>query len=528
MLSPLFPAGFYYKTFMWPPGPRWWLRYEHAIRRAAGLGRAPREPDPDHYEHRFAHCDVLVVGGGPAGLAAAQAAAGCGARVMLCDENATFGGSLRGDATTIDGAPAASWIDACVGELAANGDVTLLPRTTAFGYYDQNLVGLVERVADHLPEPPRFMPRQRLWHVRAGTVVLASGALERGIAYAGNDLPGTMLAGAAQAYVTRYGVKPGTRAVIFANNDGGYEAAVRLHEAGIAIAAITDPRPEAELFGDHPQRARAAGMPILSGGAIVGAHGRLRVTGVDLAPLEGGSATRVDCDLVCVSGGWNPAVHLYSQSRGKLRYDDALATFVPDASPQAIVAAGAANGKLDLSAVLADGQAAGLAAAARSGVAARTAQAARTAAALSTGPLQALWSVPSRRSAKCFVDWQNDVTVADIALAAREGYSSVEHLKRYTTLGMGTDQGKTSNIVGLAVLAAELGDLDSTSRHHDLPPPVHAGDDGSASRARSRRGPRADAAFGDARLACRARRADAERRPVEAAAFVSAPRRIGG
>ncbi|HEX4522754.1 MAG TPA: glycine cleavage T C-terminal barrel domain-containing protein, partial [Casimicrobiaceae bacterium] len=335
--------------------------------------------------------------------------------------------------------------------------VTLLPRTTAFGYYDQNLVGLVERVADHLPEPPRFTPRQRLWHVRAGTVVLASGALERGIAYADNDLPGTMLAGAAQAYVMRYGVKPGTRAVIFVNNDSGYEAAVRLHEAGVAIAAIADPRPESALSGDHPQRARAAGVQILPASAIVRAHGRLRVAGVDLASLEGGASRRIDCDLVCVSGGWNPAVHLYSQSRGKLRYDDALATFLPDASPQAIVAAGAANGKLDLSAVLADGHRAGLAAGTRSGRTAPSAQSAPATAAISAGPLQALWSVPSRRGAKCFVDWQNDVTVADIALGAREGYRSIEHLKRYTTLGMGTDQGKTGNIVGLALLAAELG-----------------------------------------------------------------------
>ncbi len=458
LLSPLFPAGFYYKTFMWPPGPRWWLKYEHAIRRAAGLGCAPHDPDPDHYQHRHAHCDVLVIGGGPAGLAAAQSAVRCGARVILCDENAAFGGSLRGAAEAIDGAPPASWIAACVDELVAtNGDVTLLPRTTAFGYYDQNLVALIERVADHLPEPPPFTPRQRLWHVRAGIVVLASGALERGIAYAGNDLPGTMLAGAAQAYVGRYGVKPGTRAVIFANNDSAYGAALQLHDADVTVAAIADARPQAALFGDHPQRVRAAGIPILPGSAIVRAHGRLRVAGVDLVSLGGGAATRVDCDLVCISGGWNPAVHLYSQSRGKLRYDDALATFLPDAAPQAIVAAGAANGKLDLGAILADGHAAGFAAAARAGFATHARHAAPAADVVSTGPLLPLWSVPARRGAKCFVDWQNDVTVADIALAAREGYRSVEHLKRYTTLGMGTDQGKTSNIVGLAVLASELG-----------------------------------------------------------------------
>ncbi|MEP6998146.1 MAG: sarcosine oxidase subunit alpha family protein [Betaproteobacteria bacterium] len=457
LCSPLFPAGFYYKTFMWPPGPRWWLRYEHAIRRAAGLGRAPSEPDPDHYEHRYAHCDVLVIGGGPAGLAAACAAARCGARVMLCDENASFGGSLRGAAAAIDAAPAATWLAARIGELAANAETTLLFRTTAFGYYDQNLVGLVERVADHLPEPPPFVPRQRLWHVRAGSVVLASGALERGIAYAGNDLPGTMLASGAQAYVTRYGVKPGTRAVFFANNDSAYEAASSLHDAGVVIAAIADARPQSALSGKRPQRAHAAGMPIFPGSAIIRAHGRLRVAGVDLISLGGGAARRIDCDLVCLSGGWNPAVHLFSQSRGKLRYDDALATFVPDASPQAIVAAGAASGKLDLSAVLAEGYAAGLAAATRSGFHVAATSLASTADAIASGPLQALWSVPSRRGAKCFVDWQNDVTVADIALAAREGYRSIEHLKRYTTLGMGTDQGKTSNIVGLALLAAELG-----------------------------------------------------------------------
>ena len=456
-LSPLFPAGFYYKTFMWPPGPVWWLKYEHAIRRAAGLGRAPSEPDPDHYEHRYAHCDVLVIGGGPAGLAAARAAASCGARVMLCDENASLGGSLRGASAAIDGTPAATWLVAQIGDLSANADVTMLPRTTAFGYYDQNLVGLVERVADHLPEPPPFAPRQRLWHIRAGVVVLASGALERGVAYAGNDLPGTMLAAAAQTYVTRYGVKPGTRAVIFANNDSAYEAAIRLHDAGVVIAAIADPRPRTALSGDHPQRAVATGMPVFAGSAIMRAHGRLRVAGVDLVAVADGARRRIDCDLVCVSGGWNPAVHLYSQSRGKLRYDETLAAFVPDTSPQAVVAAGAANGKLDLAAVLADGHAAGLAAAGRAGFAAPPADYAPAAPATSSGPLQALWSVPTRHGAKCFVDWQNDVTVADIALAAREGYRSIEHLKRYTTLGMGTDQGKTSNIVGLAVLAAELG-----------------------------------------------------------------------
>jgi glycine cleavage system aminomethyltransferase T/NADPH-dependent 2,4-dienoyl-CoA reductase/sulfur reductase-like enzyme len=370
--SRLIPAGFYYKTFMWPPSPRWWLRYEHFIRRAAGMGRAADAPDPDCYEQQYAHCDVLVVGGGPAGRAAARAALQAGERVILCDENPPRDG--------LEGA-------------------ILLTRTTAFGYYDGNLIGAIERLTDHLAEAPANAPRQRLWKIRAQKVVLATGAIERGIAYVNNDLPGTMLAGAARTYVERFAVRPGRRAVVFTNNDSGRAAAEVLRSAGVEIAALVDAR---------------------EGQAIIAAHGRLRVAAVDVAPLAGGKATRLECDLVCVSGGFNPAVHLFCQARGKLAYDEAAATFVPDASPLPVSAAG---------------------------------DAARIVA-----PLVPLWAVPApHKGAKRFVDLQNDVTVDDIALAAREGYRAVEHLKRYTTLGMGTDQGKTSNIVGLGVLAGELG-----------------------------------------------------------------------
>ncbi|HEX8013060.1 MAG TPA: sarcosine oxidase subunit alpha family protein [Casimicrobiaceae bacterium] len=457
-LARFLPAGFYYKTFMWPPTPKWWLRYEYVIRRAAGMGRAPEASDPDRYEHRHAHCDVLVIGAGPAGLAAARAARRCGARVIVADENAAFGGGLLGATETIDGQPATSWLAESQRELTANSDVTLLARTTAFGYYDQNLVGLAERVADHLPEPPAFAPRQRLWHVRARSVVLAAGALERPIAYANNDLPGTMLAGAARTYVTRYGVKPGTRAVVFTNNDSAYAAALALRAAGCEIGAVVDARSEAALTGALPQRARSEGLSLIAGAAVTQAHGKLRVRGVDVAPLSFGAARRVDCDLVLISGGWNPAVHLFSQSRGRLRYDETLATFLPDVSPQSIVAAGAANGRFGLAAALADGHAAGLDAAARAGLAAAAGLRAPQAADVAAAPLFPLWAAPARsKSAKRFVDWHNDVTVADVALAAREGYRSVEHLKRYTTLGMGTDQGKTGNVVGLALLAGELG-----------------------------------------------------------------------
>jgi sarcosine oxidase subunit alpha len=354
-LSPLLPAGFYYKTFMWPPTPGWWLRYEHLIRRAAGMGRAAHDPDPDHYEHQYAHCDVLVVGGGGAGLAAARAAAQSGARVILCDEGARWGGGLADEGATIDGRPAAAWMADTASGLAQKPNVQMLLRTTAFGYYDGNLVGAVERVADHLPVPPPHVPRQRVWKIRAQAVVLATGAIERAIAYAGNDLPGTMLAGAARTYAKRFGVRPGTRAVVFTNNDSAYAAALDLQQSGVAIGAVVDSRPAAALDGALPSRARTAGLAIIAGSAIVAAHGRLRVTGVDVAPLAGGAARRVACDLVCVSGGFNPVVHLFSQARGKLRYDEALATFVPDSSPLPILPVGAANGQFGLDAALSEG-----------------------------------------------------------------------------------------------------------------------------------------------------------------------------
>ncbi|MEO8675982.1 MAG: 2Fe-2S iron-sulfur cluster-binding protein [Casimicrobiaceae bacterium] len=423
MASRFLPAGFYYKTFMWPPSPRAWLKYEHVIRAAAGMGRTATEPDPDRYEHQYAHCDVLVVGAGPFGLAAARDAAATGARVIVCDQDSRFGGSLLGDDATIDGDSTSDWIAGVLRELTANPDVTLLPRTTAFGWYDGNMAGLLERVTDHLAVAPANVPRQRLWKVRARDIVLATGAHERPIAYANNDLPGTMLAASVRTYVKRHAVKPGTRAVIFTTNDSAYATALALHDADVAIAAIVDARAEAQITGALPQHARALDLPIVCASAIVGAHGGKRVSAVDIAPLAGGATRWLDCDLVCVSGGWNPAVHLYSQARGTLRYDDALAALVPQSSPLSITAVGAASGQFG-----------------------------------HAGPTQPLWSVPARnRGDKRFVDLQADVTVDDIALAAREGYTSVEHLKRYTTLGMGTDQGKTSNVVGLALLAEATG-----------------------------------------------------------------------
>jgi sarcosine oxidase subunit alpha len=470
-LSPLLPAGFYYKTFMWPGSPRWWLRYEHVIRRAAGMGVAPQVPDPSRYGHQYAHCDVLVVGGGPAGIAAAHSAARRGARVIVCQQSPRFAARAPGSDWPGDAPPAGERIDERLGDLRANPDVTLLARTTAFGYYDGNLVAAVERLTDHLPEPPTHLPRQRLWMIRPKAVVLATGAIERGVAYTNNDLPGTFLAGAALTYTERYAVRLGSRAVVFTSHDLGYATALALDRAGVAIEAIVDARPASSLEGGWPQRARAARLPLLPESVLVSARGGRRVAGVHVLTAGSGKTRSLACDVVAVSGGYSPAAHLFSQAGGRLRYDDTLAAFVPDASPLPIFTAGALQGSFAWAAAVAQGHAAGAAAAERTARPGGSALGAATPPAAPSNPpedapatpsaalaVQAIWATQADpRGAKSFVDLQEDVTVRDISTANREGYRSVEHLKRYTTLGMGTDQGKTGNVIGLALLSAELG-----------------------------------------------------------------------
>jgi sarcosine oxidase subunit alpha len=457
LLSRLFVAGFYNKTFM---RPAWlWPSYERAIRRLAGVGTAPAAPDPETYEDCHAKTDVLVVGAGPAGLCAALAAARAGARVILADEQPRWGGSLLSAHEEIDGTPGLDWVEAAVSELNATARVRLLPRTTVFGCYDHNFVAALERRTDHLEPGARSGPRQRLWQIRPDQVVLATGAHERPLVFADNDRPGVMLASAARSYVNRYGVRPGTRAVVFTNNDSAWPAALDLAAAGVEVAALVDAR--GGLEGALVKRARAAGIEILDGSAVVAVRGGRRVRGVDVASLEPGAAkTRrsIDCDLVCVSGGWSPAVHLFSQTGGKLRYDEAKACFLPEGTARATWIAGAAKGAFTLAGCLAEGSETGAAAAAEAGFAKEGAPPPATPAAAPETPIRPLWSVaaPNRR-AKRFVDSFGDVTTEDIALAAREGYVSVEHLKRYTTTGMGIDQGKTGNINALAFLAMETG-----------------------------------------------------------------------
>jgi sarcosine oxidase, subunit alpha len=422
-LSPLFPAGFYYKTFMWPKA--FWERvYEPRIRAIAGLGRAPAKPDPDRYLHRHVHCDVLVVGGGAAGIAAALEAGRSGKRVILVDEQPELGGGLLNlpDAE-IEG----------LDELASLPEVRVLTRTTCTGYYDHNYLVMLERVTDHLAEPDPDLPRQRLWRVRAGEVVLATGALERPLVFRGNDRPGVMLASAARAYVNRWAVRLGARAVVFTNNDTAYAAALDLHAAGIEVGCIVDVRPEPK--GPLVAKARDQGIRIRAGSVVTGTEGPGRVNQAVVARLDeaGGIAGYLGsveaCDLLLVSGGWNPNVGLFSQARGKLRFDAGLAAFVPGEAPlpreQRLRSVGACAGDF-----------AGFDA--------------------PPAPLRPVWAVPSDRRGKAFVDFQNDVTAKDLGLALTEGLRSIEHVKRFTTTGMGTDQGKTSNVNALAIVAETL------------------------------------------------------------------------
>ena len=461
LLSRFLPSGFYYKTFMWPAVL--WMKYEYVIRHVAGMGKAPEARDPDHYDQTYAHCDVLVVGAGPAGLAAALAAGESGARVILVEQDAALGGALLGvKDETISGKPALGWVAKTRAALDKLDDVMVLARTTAYGYFDHNYLALIERVTDHLIDKPEHLPRHRLWKVRAKQVVLATGAIERPLVFADNDRPGIMLADACRTYVNRFAVKPGRKAALFTNNDGAYRAALDMAAAGIGIAAIIDARADPE--GPATERAEAAGLPVLSGHAVIGTAGDKRLRQVRVARLsdDGQSVTGegqpLDCDLLAVSGGWNPTVHLYSQSRGKIVFDAGRGCFVPGDPLQATRAAGACNGTFGLASCLAEGFAAGEAAAkdAHLKAAARKKKAPKAA---DEGflPARWLWLVPSDkplgRGGKHFVDLQNDVTAADLKLALREGYSSVEHVKRYTTTGMGTDQGKTSNVNAIGIMA---------------------------------------------------------------------------
>ncbi|PLP57090.1 sarcosine oxidase subunit alpha [Mesorhizobium loti] len=453
--SPFFSAGFYYKTFMWPKSA-WKNLYEPNIRSAAGLGVAPDQPDPDHYSSRFAHCDVLVLGGGAAGLAAALAAAETGVRVIIADEQAEFGGALRFESgARIEGQGGWAWAQGIVAQLKAMGNVRVLSRTTAFGYYAQNFVGLVERVSEHLADPGHDVPRERLWQVRAKRVVLATGAIERHMVFADNDRPGVMLASAARTYLNHYGVAVGRNVGVYTANDSAYGAAIDLKKAGVNVAAIVDLRDNPS--GTLIDQARAAGIEIHDGRAVTRVGGKLRVSSMTVQPKNGGGERTIAIDALLMSAGWTPSVHLFSQSRGKVAFNEDK-RFVPGTYAQDCVSVGACNGTDGLAASMDEAYAAGTKAAKEAGGKATKVSKPKVDAdeIWSRGMLGSAPGAGPDTTVKAFVDFQNDVTAKDIRQAVREGMRSIEHVKRFTTNGMATDQGKTSNMHGLAIAADML------------------------------------------------------------------------
>ncbi|MEU1519995.1 sarcosine oxidase subunit delta family protein [Streptomyces sp. NPDC005811] len=414
-----------------------------------GQGRLATEPDPARYDAVHAHCDLLIVGAGPAGLAAAAAAARSGARVILADDQPEPGGSLLGSGEHLD------WVREVGALLEAAPEVRVLPRTTVFGHYDDNHLLAVERRTDHLgAAAPAKASRERVWRIRARRVVLATGAHERSLAFADNDRPGVMLAASARTYLHRHGVLPGRRAVVLTTNDSAYPAALDLAAAGVAVPVIVDTRTDA---GEWGRRAEAAGVEVLTGHAVIGTEGEARLSSVTVAPFgETDGGREFAADLLLVSGGWNPVAHLFSQSGGKLRYDDALGSFVPDTGRQAVEVAGSASGVLDLPTVLAQGAAAAARALEAEGHTPEHPALPDVTAAPYTAPMH-VFTVPGRDGARRFVDLQRDVTVEDLTRATGAGLRSVEHTKRYTTAGTANDQGKTAGVLASGVVAELLG-----------------------------------------------------------------------
>ncbi|WP_054008562.1 sarcosine oxidase subunit alpha family protein [Cypionkella psychrotolerans] len=462
-LSRFLPGGFYYKTFMWPRAA-WKHVFEPIIRRSAGLGKAPTARDADRYEYTYSFCDVLILGGGIAGLQAALVAGASGARVMLLEQSAHWGGRAPVDGDVIEGKPAEVWINSAVQTLAALENVAMRLRTMGAGVYDHGYVLAEEKIADTTPGDGR--PKHRLWRIRTAQIVTATGAIERPLSFAGNDIPGVMLAGSVREYVVNYAVSPGDRTVVVTNNDDAYRTAIALVQAGLAVPCIVDAR--ASVTGDLPAKARAMGIRVETGKAIAKVKGGKRVTGVSLCVQAGEGAVleEISCDAVAMSGGWSPVVHLWSHCGGKLIWDKTRAHFRPDASRPPtgqdglamVVPVGNANGAMTAAEALICGAKGGAAAAEAAGFKAEAKAAVAEAA--PEADMEAVWIMPQGAGpalkAKMWLDYQNDVKVSDVQLAAREGYTSVEHTKRYTTLGMATDQGKLSNINGLAVLADAL------------------------------------------------------------------------
>jgi len=453
--SKFFPAGFYYKTFMWPKS-FWYKFYEPIIRKAAGLGVAPMKPDSDRYEHKFEYCDILVAGSGPSGLASALASAKNGAKVILAEDKARFGGSLINDEVTIGNKKGKDWADDIVTQLKSMPNVIVKNRSQVFGYYDHNMMVMIERTKDHIHKPSKYTPRQRLWYIRAKEVILSTGSIERPLVFGNNDRPGIMLASAAKEYLKTYGVLVGKKPIIFTNNDSAYELAIEFKKNGINLIVI-DVRNKSD--GELVKEAKNLNIDIKFSYAIANTEGYKRVNSVTIGKLKKDKSgyenlEKISCDCICVSGNWTPTVHLSSQSGNKLKFDKNINAFIPSQSRQNENSVGAANGSFTLKKSLEEGFNKGYELSNKI-----------TKKNLKTNPPSSnernydrddkFWCMPlpKNKNYKRCVDFQNDVYVSDIELAIREGFRSIEHVKRYTTLGMATDQGKTSNLNGLQLVS---------------------------------------------------------------------------
>ena len=444
-LSPFLSAGFYYKTFMWPAA-FWEKFYEPVIRRAAGLGALSGNEDPSLYDKGYRHADLLVIGGGVSGLMSALLAGRAGLRVILADEDFRFGGNALAMNGDIDGKSYADWINDTLDELAHFPHVTLMPRSTVFGVFDHGTYGVLENLSDHLPKQDKPPYRQIMWKIMAKRAILASGALERPVAFADNDRPGIMLSGAVREYANRYAVATGNNVAIMTNNDSGIDTAIDLLQAGVNVTALIDSRASAESHQNLPKDIR-----LIAGDTIARTSGRKRIRSVTLE-----SGAKISADCLAVSGGWSPALHLTCHHRGRPVWNDDIVGFVPGGDlPPGLLLAGSVTGAMSTKACL--DQAVTAVNTALKDLGKKTISKPKISAEDKAYHISPLWQMGSNPKARKFVDLQNDVSSKDIKLAHQEGYRSVEHLKRYTTMGMATDQGKTSNVLGLAIMAEQSG-----------------------------------------------------------------------
>ena len=472
-LNKFFPAGFYYKTFMWPKS-FWYRIYEPFIRKAAGFGVASTKHDKERYEHKYEYCDLLVTGSGPSGLASAYAAAQNGARVILAEDKPRFGGSLLTSDVNVGNQSGKEWADKIISELKAMPNVTLKNRAQVFGYYDHNMLVMSERISDHLPKSKKYSPKQRLWYIRAKEVLISSGSIERPIVFGNNDTPGVVLASAAREYLKVYGVLVGKKPLIFTNNDSAYETAIEFKKNGIwPIVLDTRMNPDSEIINE----AKSMGIDIRFSHVVIAAKGYKKVKFGEIAKISEdkkdlGKIEKISCDCICVSGFWTPTIHLASQSGNKTKFNEKIDAFVPDKSKQNEKTLGAANGIFTLEETLKTSFESG------EEVSKKITKKENKISVPQVSEKKhaqhdKFWCVPlpKEKTYKRFLDFQNDVAVTDVELALREGYRSIEHVKRYTTLGMATDQGKTSNLNGLQLVSSIENKIVPSVGHTTFRPP---------------------------------------------------------